>query len=391
MKTARRPSPWKTIMNRIRRSIALLSIFIFSASSSTGQEVVPDPTVERPYNACSAMDDASLFKSLAEIRTTISGHHDGERLPPDCSKDFFSIAGRRRWVTVRDTCPTSTGSRLTSSTCRHTLTMSLSNATDSIGTNDSNRLCRGRGLSCSYLCSPTRWASTGPTHVSRRLDIGHRGTASLASSNVCRLRETLRSCRLLRPLAWRSCCLSVAGLTPKTKPSLHYQSMIVLQLPRDESCSLQESSTVLGPLLCGRKLAVFRVVSPIVFNPSTYALLRQAHSLDCLNIAHNLGNKRRYKISCPNLRSPLGYVRRRTPFHATPNSLTWVLRSFSIHPQTQIRIGANMKKLICMVVVGLSCVALGCAPAENGSPAAPSDNTSQIVVPSASLNLIENA
>lgn len=48
-----------------------------------------------------------------------------------------------------------------------------------------------------------------------------------------------------------------------------------------------------------------------------------------------------------------------------------------------------MKKLICLAVVGLCCV-IGCAPAETGDPG-PSDDTTQIIVPAASLNLIENA
>ena len=49
-----------------------------------------------------------------------------------------------------------------------------------------------------------------------------------------------------------------------------------------------------------------------------------------------------------------------------------------------------MKKLLCLAVIAL-CSVIGCAPAENGSPA-PSDNTtSQIEAPATNLNLIENA
>jgi|GEM_PF-3950013 len=48
-----------------------------------------------------------------------------------------------------------------------------------------------------------------------------------------------------------------------------------------------------------------------------------------------------------------------------------------------------MKKLLCLAVIAL-CSVIGCAPADNGSPA-PSDNTSQIEAPATNLNLIENA
>ena len=53
------------------------------------------------------------------------------------------------------------------------------------------------------------------------------------------------------------------------------------------------------------------------------------------------------------------------------------------------RRGATMKKLLSLAVIGLSCLVIGCAPAETGGPG-PSDATTQIVVPTAGLNLVEN-
>lgn len=48
-----------------------------------------------------------------------------------------------------------------------------------------------------------------------------------------------------------------------------------------------------------------------------------------------------------------------------------------------------MKKLLCLAIIAL-CGVIGCAPAENGSPAGPSDNTTQIEMPAA-MDLIGNA
>jgi hypothetical protein len=56
---------------------------------------------------------------------------------------------------------------------------------------------------------------------------------------------------------------------------------------------------------------------------------------------------------------------------------------------TFIHRNRQMKKLLCLAVIGFSCF-LGCAPAENGNPGGPTDNTTQIEMP-AELGLIENA
>ena len=40
------------------------------------------------FNACEALGEDALFKPIEKIRTVLN--HDGERMPPDCSEQFFT-------------------------------------------------------------------------------------------------------------------------------------------------------------------------------------------------------------------------------------------------------------------------------------------------------------
>lgn len=51
------------------------------------QEDDEDKDADKPFNACQAVADGSLFKPMSDIRTVLS--NDGKRMPPDCAQEFF--------------------------------------------------------------------------------------------------------------------------------------------------------------------------------------------------------------------------------------------------------------------------------------------------------------
>lgn len=66
-----------------------LCIVVAFCHIGSAQPPLPEPTPDNePFDACRAVDDASLFKPLGEIRTKIPV--DGRRLPPDCSTQFLA-------------------------------------------------------------------------------------------------------------------------------------------------------------------------------------------------------------------------------------------------------------------------------------------------------------
>lgn len=68
--------------------ILLALLFACCLNSFVLAQVVIDEFNAESFAACSAGEGETLFKPISQIRTVL--RHDGDRLPPDCTSDFFA-------------------------------------------------------------------------------------------------------------------------------------------------------------------------------------------------------------------------------------------------------------------------------------------------------------